>query len=144
MACADTFTRTLTMGSVLFQCGTSADFAVIVRKGSVKLFLDGQIDVGNFGCGSVLGLPEVLACRTYQTDAIAVEDTVAEYIGQRALFTRLLHNSYFSMEVLEGVSNDVGALIAKIQSFPRSRKHSGNVHSTHEIRQSTLDLHKVA
>ncbi len=124
MACSEIFTRTLRSGERLFQNGELAEHAVVIRQGRVKLLLAGQIDIGTFGEGSILGLCETLACRTYQTDAIAAEDTIAGYLPQKMLLTMMLHDTKFSFEILEGVSDQLSGLIGKIQSHSLHQKHS--------------------
>jgi CRP-like cAMP-binding protein len=134
MACSDTFTKTIGIGEWLFRNGQSADCAVLVRKGSVKLLLDGRLDIGTFGQGSVLGVSEVFAARQYQTDAFAVQETLAEYIPQRMLFTLLLHDPKYRLEILNGLSNDVIQLIGTMQSLPRRRRYRKMVETeNHQI-----------
>jgi CRP-like cAMP-binding protein len=127
MACLEIFTKTFAVGDWLFRYRDPADCAILIRRGSVKLFLDGRLDIGTFGQGSVLALAEVFNCGEYQTDAIAVEETVAEYIPQTMLITLLLHNPKYRFEILNGVSNDVHKLIDRIHSLPRVRKYGKRV-----------------
>lgn len=122
MASSDTFRKTVRVGEWLFRNGEAAECAVLVRKGRVKLLLDGRLDIGSFGQGSVLGVSEVFAATQYQADAIAAEETLAEYIPQRMLFTLLLHDPKYRLDLLSGLSNDVIQLIETIQSLPRHRR----------------------
>jgi CRP-like cAMP-binding protein len=130
MSRSDVFTKSMSVGNVLFLRGEASDHAVIVQKGRVTLLLDGQIEIGIFGPGSILGWSEVFACRNYQTSAIPIDQSVAEYIPQRRLFAGMLHDAAFGFQIVQCASYNLGELIRRIRSLPRCRKQGGEVRAS--------------
>jgi len=109
---------TKTKGSTLFRLGDEPIGLFLVRKGKVRLAIDGtSIGSRTLGCGSVLGLPATLNRKPYSMTATALEECELDFVDCDAVLKLFRENCVLCFQALQLLSEEVFAMRKAIETI---------------------------
>jgi CRP-like cAMP-binding protein len=97
-------------GSLLFRAGTRARGAYLVRRGKVRLTLEGGTGLYParlLGPGAVVGLPATVSGEPYSLTAEAILDCELDFIPRRELLNLIQSNAAVAFHILQILSEEI-------------------------------------
>lgn len=114
-------------GTVLFRFGQSCCGAFLVRRGQVKLSIQGSPGLypeTTVGPGSVLGLPATFSGEPYSLTAASESKCCLDFIPRRRLLALLHRNPDAGCQVLRLLSEEIFRIRKVVKNGGRSRRYS--------------------
>ena len=110
--------------SILFRRGDKAVGVFLVRKGKVRLSLDGtSVASRTLGPGSVLGLPATLNQRPYSLTATIAEDCQLDFVDQEAVLRLLREDTFVCFQALQILGSEISDMRRVMDELFHSKPH---------------------
>ena len=97
-------------GEELFHAGEQARGAYLVKRGKVRLQLDGAGELYPtrvLGPGAIVGLPATVSGEPYSLTAEAAEDCELDFISGKDLLALVQHNTTAALQILQILSEEI-------------------------------------
>lgn len=97
-------------GDQLFGAGDQARGAFVVKRGKVRLKLEGAGELYPtrvLGPGAIVGLPATVSGEPYSLTAEAVQDCELDFISRKDLLALLQHNTTAALQILQILSEEI-------------------------------------
>ena len=97
-------------GDLLFRAGEQARGAFVVKRGKVRLQLEGAgglYPARILGPGAVVGLPATVSGEPYSLTAEAAQDCELDFISRKELLALLQHNTTAALQILQILSEEI-------------------------------------
>lgn len=97
-------------GDLLFRAGEQARGAFVVKRGKVRLQLEGAgglYPTRILGAGAVVGLPATVSGEPYSLTAEAAQDCELDFISRKDLVALLQHNTTAALQILQILSEEI-------------------------------------
>ena len=97
-------------GTILFRAGDRGKGAFVVRRGRIKLTLEGGAGLypsRTLGAGSIAGLPATVSGEPYSLTAEAIQDCELDFISRKELLALIQRNTKAALQILQILSEEI-------------------------------------
>ena len=97
-------------GAILFRAGERGKGAFVVRRGKIKLTLEGGAGLypsRTLGPETIAGLPATVSGEPYSLTAEAIEDCELDFISRKDLLALIQRNTKAALQILQILSEEI-------------------------------------
>ncbi len=97
-------------GTILFRAGERGKGAFVVRRGQIKLTLEGGgalYPSRTLGPGAIVGLPATVSGEPYSLTAEAIKDCELDFISRKDLLALIQRNTKAALQILQILSEEI-------------------------------------
>jgi CRP-like cAMP-binding protein len=97
-------------GAILFRAGDRGTGAFVVRRGQIKLTLEGGAALypsRTLGPGAIAGLPATVSGEPYSLTAEAIQDCELDFIPREELLALIQRNTKAALQILQILSEEI-------------------------------------